>query len=65
VEMETAITRQNTGQIPGHELVGHRLVGKMPSQPLVSVQWVAPSLAEKLGPLQNTEHKHMEVRFAF
>jgi hypothetical protein len=110
VEAQTVVNSPSTGQIAGHELVGHRLVGVMPSQPLVniwlkitskivkygfaieyrdlepprtgifdglrltldpdvdfemqcfillhlfghSVQWVAPSLAEKLGPLQNT-----------
>ena len=110
METETISGQPHTGQIAGHELVGHRLVGVMPSQPLVniwiritskivkygfaieyrdlepprtgifdglrltldpdvdfemqcfillhlfghSVQWVAPSLAEKLGPLQNT-----------
>ena len=116
--METAVTEPNTGQIAGHELHGHRLVGKMPSQPLVniwlritskivkygfaieyrdlepprtgifdglrltldpdvdfemqcfillhlfghSVQWVAPSLAEKLGPLQNTSDREAFMR---
>ena len=110
VEAETVSGQPGTGQIAGHELVGNRLVGVMPSQPLVniwirvtskivkygfaieyrdlepprtgifdglrltidpdvdfemqcfillhlfghSVQWVAPSLAAKLGPLQNT-----------
>src|SRR6266446_4841213 len=110
VETENFSGQRNTGQIAGYELVGHRLIGVMPSQALVnmwlritskivkygfaieyrdlepprtgifdglrltldpdvdfemqcfvllhlfghSVQWVAPSLADKLALLQHT-----------
>src|SRR5580765_7294146 len=39
VETEAAIVQPNTASIAGHELVGHRLVGVMPSQPLVNI-WI-------------------------
>src|SRR5881628_2555585 len=39
METEIAAAQRNTGQIAGHELVGHRLVGVMPSQPLVNI-WI-------------------------
>jgi len=39
VETETISAQWSTGQIAGHELVGHRLVGVMPSQPLVNI-WI-------------------------
>ena len=118
METEIPVAQQNPGQIAGHELVGHRLVGAMPSQPLVniwirttskivkygfaieyrdlepprtgifdglrltidpdvdfemqcfillhlfghSVQWVAPSIADKLGPLQNTTDREVFMK---
>src|SRR5262245_16736005 len=39
VETEIVRNQRNTGPIAGHELVGHRLVGAMPSQPLVNI-WI-------------------------